>query len=800
MFPSLQQSRKTSHDQTPQIGKSEPKNPNPLGLTGTNSEPKSPPPSPKSQQHIGQMVPSQPVELQKDEKQVPKRIQLVQLQVNVEKTDIKNDTQNLKAKVDMVFEAFGKMHDENMVDNRKGTVPVYTLPEFFWSDIKSNLTPTQQETLIQDIQEKAQDPKFEGAVFVLGTMVTAYEPKSLQAIKQSDIQQIQTALGDLSNLKNQDGLDFSAALSDARGPSVENCSGDRQEARALLSTIGDMLNDRLTRAQIPLDTPPEQMSQMGFDRDQAMKEILSSVKFMAENRNALANLALLSGGKIPDPQTMQKIVGLVNDKKTAAAKKLLQKVFGPGFPQQALTSNRVEGMSAVFAKLSCDKSKVTGMLNDFRKCYYPKSADNGERGRFNTRATAMYKKGKAKQPKLGNPSSMYKQTENKAMVVEGGPNGKVDFVHKLMPSHMDQPSYFAHRDDENLIPQKLQSKRILANPKTDDAELKKRVTHFGVTPDDFKFESPKTGIKLGIAICRDYSDGVYRDYADPGLKDEVDHLQIVAAGVTKLKDHHGHFKTSVGLNDGMGTTSQFSTESAYGHKAGPDMRTDVVTYDPKTDKFTFLTQADGFESKGMRLDDESFAMGLTRPTHFKDAPRSSVSSFNSDTNQGSVSLMKQLVKDHQTSVSLWQDQLGEVSGLLEAMRPLATEKGLLEALIENDNHERDQFNKQNQGSGLVYQPKVDHEALKQKIQGYHEKLKPWIDQVNQDPLLVPYSQSHEPQYFGDQDGSAVVTMLTQKEAKLQSEISSSSKIIRANQESLDRLTVDRLRAEQLNFV
>ncbi len=797
MFPSSNQIRKQSNVQAPLFGKTEPKSPNPMGLIGTQSDPKSPPPSPKSQKHVGQMVPSAPVELQKDEKKVPKRIQMVQLQVNIEKTDIKNTTQNLKGKVDTVFEAFAKMQDQDLVDNRKGTVPVFTLPEFFWSDYKSNLTESQQETLIQDIETKAKDPQFEGSVFVLGTMVTAYTPKSLSAMKHSDLTQIKEALGNLSNLTNMEKLDFDQVYAEAMSPGVEDCTEDRHEARALLATVGDMLNARLDKAGIPHNAPPEVLLEKNFDRDQEMKDILDTVKTMAENRDVLASLALLPNNKLPNRTKMNQIVDLVKNENPKAAMALLKKLFGKDFPPQAINIERTKSIAAFFEKMQCDKKSITTMCGDFRRFYFSKSASNGERNKFKKRLLLVFNKSKLK---LSSPSSMYKRTENKAMVVEGGPNGKVGFVHKLLPSHVDQPSYFQHRDDTSLIPQKLQSKRILANPQTEEPELGKRIKHFGVTSDNFLFESPKTGISLGVAICRDYSDGVYKDHFDQHLQNDIDHLQIVSAGVPNFKDHHGHFKTSVGLNDGLGSNPKFSTDTTYGNKGDLDLQTDVVQYDPKTDQFSLDTQGRGFKSKGMDLQDKSFTMGLSRPTHLQDAPLSEVESFTSTTNQGSVNLMQKVIKDHQSSLDLAQKQLPEVTNLIKDMTPIATQ--LRDTLMEMtlDNEARDKFNKENQDPELVYQPKVDHKALTLKATNLHQKLKPFIDQVNKSGLLAPEDKLVQPKIYGDLEGQDLLTALGKQELKLKGDISDSLKIIKYNQESLDRITVDRLRSQQLQLV
>ncbi|MBO1319491.1 hypothetical protein [Acanthopleuribacter pedis] len=741
---------------------------------------------------MSKSIPPQQIQLNNAKVPTPKRIQLLQLQIaSTHDKQYKNNTSGLLDKVDLVFEAFAKMHDQNFTDNRKGTAPVYTLPEFFWSDFKSNLTQDQKEMLMAAIQEKAASPKFEGAIFVLGTMCTAQPPESLTALRPQDLHMLQDQLG-------SDECDLSAAYQEAMGPEVENCEQYRNEPRALLATVGDMLNARLDALNIPRDTPPERLGEFNFNREQELATIVETVKKMATHRDALKTLAFMPKGSYLSSSKIETFRQKVAKKDWPGARKLLKKGLAPSFKQKDLDnliSKDLRAINDFFQTFGSSKSNFSKLANTFRKFYYPNSATMPEREVYEERVSRQEAKAQSIL-RMRSPGDMYKLTENQSMVIEGGKGGKMETVTKLFPSKADTPSYFSNRLSNLLIPEKLQSSSIKANPEQNSSDLGDQINEAGITADDFVFDSPKTGVKLGVVICSDYTNQVYKAFFDEDNKDRIDHLQIVAAGVPSLKTDIGSSKTSIGLNDGADGSSQFiRSDSEINNKR--DISTDVVEYNPQTQEFTIFSQSQEFTKKPLDLENKSYAVGVSQPIHLSDGDESSIGSFDENTNKGTINLMEKLIIDSETSISLWQEQLAEVDGLLERMKEPMSVIEPREELIDKDNFQKQKFLKQNEQG--IWESKVDHEKLTQEMVKPRELMADIIGVVNQDVFLLSGNNN---QPFKPNERLEVRTRLQELKHTLEANIDDSFKVIEHNKKMLDRIDVDRIRAKihQNDFV
>ncbi|CAM2064877.1 hypothetical protein SCOR_05850 [Sulfidibacter corallicola] len=658
---------------------------NPLGLKKSRARASSLPDVTKDG-HVASTTPAKKVSMTKAKEANAKRVQILQLQVNIAKQpQLHNSKGAIDTKARAVFDAYTKIHLDNVSDNRPGTAKVYTLPEFFWSEYGTAFNQELHDYTLAKIQEYASNPIFEDAVFVLGTMVTAQRPESLKQLDETDVQFLGEQLGkDLSNA-------YQEATSTA-----DEVYKKPSKARILLATAGDMFNDELRHAGLSPDSTPDEISKAGFDRKGAMQSVTQRLKTMNAHASAMKELHAIHDSKWPDDKQIATFNHLVAKGQFAEARALMKPLTMPYHSSKsadrALKDATLQKMAAFF-KAAGSSVEANVLMQDFRKNFYPNLLNSQERTGIDSRIRTMDLKSMSTGKRayrdffrIRDSSSMFKSFDNKAIIVEGGKDGKMDFVSKVHPSDIDSPAYervaYSSRSQFNTVAnaafrhESFQSSIIKAHPQNNLRDVKLKAQEAHVDGDSFLFEAPKTGLKLGVAICRDYSSKAYQQIANSSLKGRIDHLQVVSAGVDELVASKGRAKTSIALNDGLSQMPRsvgFQKQDPFKQKGGV---THVVNYDastgeydiqPNTKKATLDTAPIGFS--------RSFSMDVSPPFHLKGHDASSIGSYDDTTNATMNPLLEKTISSASNTMELLHDQL-DTANYFEARVKAEKQKGM----------------------------------------------------------------------------------------------------------------------------
>ena len=259
--------------------------------------------------------------------------------------------------------------------------------------------------------------------------------------------------------------------------------------------------------------------------------------------------------------------------------------------------------------------------------------------------------------------SMFRQMENKAIVIEGGKNGTMKCVQKMYPSNIDSPGYEAYSNKENH--QKASYQLINGmNPGSSKNEVLTQAKHQNVKANDFMFESQKTGLKLGVAICRDYLEGIYKNLANEELKTVIHHLQVPSCGVAGLINGNGTALNSASVNDGLGYYSDVHNfkQSSKNH-ATPNAH--LIKYTANTKNATIITPQYGYlEKSPIEQSSRNITMQVGNTVHFNEDDDSSVESFNTGINSGMVKPLELHIQQKEKELEALQNNLSDTRDLL----------------------------------------------------------------------------------------------------------------------------------------
>ncbi|QTD48813.1 hypothetical protein [Sulfidibacter corallicola] len=641
------------------------------------SKDKSPKLSKKSKKRKSPKKPTIKTEIRK----TTKRMQVVQFRVDtVEKPNLENNLDNMKLKADKVFKAYGDLMDNNMVDQRKGTVKIFTLPEFFWSKFGDFCDEDLKTQTLQYIQEKAKDEKFKNTVFLLGTIMTQDQPESIKPLESSDIETIQEAFKDVLGLEDKA---LEKAYEAATSLKEENYDKADSKERMLLASVGKALGELLKNDNS--DT----------DRSVLLQKAISDVKECLQNEEAFQNsLFLLSSKcKVKDSH-LEAFVSAMNEPDEQKAKKELKKFMKPFLTNDQINGMKtedLEGLKKLFLKGGKKVKNVKSLLKFYRTTVAPFSMEDKAR-QFHFKAC---KRASIKMS-IGDKSTAFKTVSNQAIVLEGGPEGKMKLVPKASMSEIDLKIYndqshegerFNRRLKEDFPHHLAQSQKTKTNPSDSKKQVLDKTKKSGLKPQDYLFQSQKNEVTIGVGICLDYSSGFYHDFVDKNLSKEQkpDLLTVSSGGVKKesMKSKFGMGLQGVSVNDGYSGDTFYKPKD----KDGGGL----------LDPFSVVVdrQKDGFVMKDMNTMEqntmgqklpigkmEHYSVEIGMPQHLTRSKESDIDSFDDDTNKGLIDQLEKEMKDIQDKMKPVKEQMDHLEKFKKAIT--LNESDILKRLNEDE--------------------------------------------------------------------------------------------------------------------
>ncbi|CAM2010565.1 hypothetical protein [Acanthopleuribacter pedis] len=219
----------------------QPKQDNKLALESSPNPNSNVKPKKMNAKHIAEAAPINAPKFENPKKET-KRVQTVQLKVNLSKLapDNKPGLATLKERSKMVFDTIEKMVDKKIIDTRKSSTTVVTMPEFFLNDASKTMSPPEMEQAITYLKDLAKNEKFENLVFTPGSMLAMHPAPAMKHIKSSDLQTIaETMKLDINEVKE--------AYAEMTSSSEEKYEKVSNVRKALIG-VGDQLNKKVANA------------------------------------------------------------------------------------------------------------------------------------------------------------------------------------------------------------------------------------------------------------------------------------------------------------------------------------------------------------------------------------------------------------------------------------------------------------------------------------------------------------------------------------------------------------------------
>ncbi|CAM2063805.1 hypothetical protein SCOR_00480 [Sulfidibacter corallicola] len=570
-----------------------------------------------------------------------KRYQVVQLQVNTTHSKLDNSNKNIYAKAKTVFQALETAQKSNIIDNRNSTAKIFTLPEFFWSQYGTAFSKDQEQYTLNTIQEFARKEQFEGTVFVLGTMVTARPPEALKNITNKELNTIQEKLG--LNLKEA-YADATAAKEEPNGP----VSKDRR----FLSSIGDMYNAALEKANKNNDA--------NITRETIFKNVLDRAGIMKDNLEGMKALWAVPHDAWPSNDDLAKLQQAYKNNKNVEVKNTLEEWMQPWSKKSTLDKEHIPAIMNFFEKAG-NSDNAKSLMGEFREHVFPNMVPAEEKSQLSANLDTKDKK---KYPEIDN-KSMFRSFENKAITIEGGANGKMEFVSKVLPSLIDSPNYHNASSQPHFEKNAYQLHPSLNNPMTNTSTMKKNAKNAGVTPESFTYSSEKTGLEIGIAICRDYSDGTYGILADRKLKNTIHHGQVISAGVEHLNPKNMNSLKSLAMNDGANNVYGMVTNDL---KTSEQKNSHIFKYHDTQKSFTYEASPSNHKMQMQPIDNNNnYTFNISETVHHRDSRASSTSSLNSQTNVGAFDAVNKSIKSFKNDLAKVTAEIDSAADMYHAL-------------------------------------------------------------------------------------------------------------------------------------
>ncbi|QTD49836.1 hypothetical protein [Sulfidibacter corallicola] len=608
-----------------------------------------------------------PIQVHKE--RINKRMQVVQFRVDtVSEQVLDNSIDSLRKKADIVFDAFADLVQDNMVDNRPHTVKVFTLPEFFWSKFGDFLDEDTQTQLLDYIQDKAQNEIFENSVFVLGTMVVQTAPNALSKLERADIREIERELG-----LEDDALieEFESATT----LSEEDYARPDNPQRKQLAMVGHVFNAKLKNRDA-FDMTADEMKDAEIDRGALLQDSAKMVKFSLENQVALTkSFGILANDQFTRAD-YQAFITAVTDENDAEAIQLLTKALSPFVEAGDVAKFQRQDLMA-FKKLFQDAgtfAKLKSKIKFFGKHVAPFTMSAREKS---DHALGVKRVDQDHRDALSvdYDNTDVKNVHNRALVIDGGKEGKFKLMEKATMSDIDMPHYNedAHEGsgfDRHLkkgFPHHMAKSGLLgSHPNEDLPQTLQRSKSANITPQDYQFDSEKTGVSIGVAICKDYSSEWYSQFVDSGLKaSQKPDLGAIISGGVKESDVRSKFirsRSAVSINDGH--SGDAAVRELSGNKKSLKPKDDFILNRSETGyEILINTEAQRPEKLPIgKVQGYSVEVGFTM--HLEDGAASDDESYTEETNSGTVSLLMEQIKPLQAQIAAIDEKQKAIGDLV----------------------------------------------------------------------------------------------------------------------------------------
>lgn len=533
----------------------------------------------------------------------PKRVALVQAEVaSLEPSAFGDSTQEmLEHKVQAVFEQIELVLDQRLVDDRKGTTQVFTLPEFFWNDFGTNVTPTDREGVLHMIAERAADPKFNHAVFVLGTIMTSHPPAMLAGLDQGNLDAISRGLGESPQ-------NITEAHTEAHDPRNENFKTRAGKHRVNLAAS----------VAIAHELSGGSPSNVHFERAGA------AVNQLRAHESAYM---LLAGFANRDTLTQPNLDALRNANSAEDKRAALENLC-PNAPEHAATL--VDDLQAMITDAPTS-SKFTRRLDLFTEHFLPfkltrlKMENNqvepdmiaAHQGLQLLEASPTYNMPEA----IEKGGAMYKQLTNEAIVMQGGSETTGPHtIRKFAPSDIDVPSYNRARGRKEGPPfaHKFQQQPGGLNPSVSELRMQQRLQQSDYHPHQQVTFSGERDLSMSTVVCRDIDTAMFRETVSSEVN-ETDLFLLISAGIkTRVFEQNAPNNDIVAQNDGHFKQA----DVRHGHMQRP-VPSQVFLQSDRGESFDLVPATDRTR----------FAPGgpgrvrISSPLHLKGAPGSSEGSW-----------------------------------------------------------------------------------------------------------------------------------------------------------------------------
>ncbi len=419
----------------------------------------------------------------------------------------------LEHKVNQLFAQLDQLHEQHLIDQRKGTTQVYTLPEFFWNNFGSNLSESDKEHLLALLQDKIQDPKYEHAIFELGTIMTTNPPEHMARVQPQHLSIVADALAMAEPALEQ-------ALTQSMSTDYESFDQGVSRERIALTATASLAASRSENSDAPFS--PQQI-----------REAAQDVRLFQDNQVPLAMLTSFA-----NPDALEgKVEAFIASKDMSATKELLTQ-FCPN-----IDTSRTRDVRKLqeFMKAHCDNPRsVLAAMQDYKEHYLPFTLTSTASARKKPTAGMLQRR-----PELNyltktqnmfqlhqKGRQMFKPIHNQAVILGGGTT-EPRLVSKFAPSEIDVPGYQRAKPDPLDPPSHPESFRQLPGgitPAMPEKVISKQLTRAGHKVEDQIVAFPSENTTLGTVVCRDIESQRFGELPERTLA-TTEMFQLISAGI-----------------------------------------------------------------------------------------------------------------------------------------------------------------------------------------------------------------------------------------------------------------------------
>lgn len=435
----------------------------------------------------------------------------------------------IQQRADTTFAQMEQILLQKVTDTRRGTTQLFTLPEFFWNDFGSNLSQDDKAFALAYIQQKAQNPVFENAVFALGSIVSSEPSEHMASLTQADVRVIAEQLG--------------------------------MEPDHALAIHAEALT---TRSESFSEGPPLEMVQMtavsslaaarGGDHGEAIREAAADIQLIKEHETALA---MVAGFGSPDSLKGDNLKTLMSAEGAEAQRAALNKLC-PHVPKEAMRDLRA--LKALVQATGGDRKRLGKLASAYKKhmlpfkfCTLPTDTGKVPARNMKKDRSMFYVQRSRKEelsPRVLQDAgrTMFKTMHNEAIMLEGGSEPRL--VKKFAPSDIDDPAYTAAKPEtlSDKAPPFAHRYRLApgnTHPGMSEQQMAEKLGGAGFDPAQNLYHSERHQLDIGVVVCRDIITDHFQASVS-GAVSQADIFQLLSAGIGE-----GDFRKNLPSQDAL---------------------------------------------------------------------------------------------------------------------------------------------------------------------------------------------------------------------------------------------------------